>query len=205
MQRAMSRGLQLQRAMSRLAVLVLLLAACDVGSVLPEENGSTPDAGGGGSGSGTGSGGGGASPLTITLTSSPSATAVYAPQNVLAVWIETQAGAIVKTISRYSSVRTQYLVAWNQKAGGADTDAVSGASRTTHAQPMNVGWDLKDRQGTVVPDGTYTIRMETADQNSVAANQNNQGTFTFVKGPQPQTQTGLTSGGFSNVNVTFTP
>jgi hypothetical protein len=193
--------------MSRLAVLILLVAACDVGSVLPDDNGSSPDAGGGGGGggSGSGSGSGTGAPLAIRLTSSPSATAVYAPSNVLAVWIENQAGQIMKTISRYSNQRTQYLVAWNQKAGTNDTDAVSGASRITHAQPMNVTWDLKDRQGNIVPDGTYSIRMETADQNSVTANQNNQGTFTFVKGTQPQTQSDLTNGGFSNVTITFTP
>ena len=194
--------------MSRLALLCLALAACDVGSVLVE-NGEQPDAsggGGGGGGSGSGSGSGSANaPLQITLTSSPTTTAVYAPSNVLAVWIEDQGGNIVKTIGRYSGVRTQYLIAWTLKAGANDVDSVSGASRTAHTDPVSVRWGLKDRAGTLVPDGTYTIRMEIADQNSTQAGQNNQGTFTFVKGPQPQMQTGLSNGGFSNVTISFTP
>jgi len=48
---------------------------------------------------------------------------------------------------------------------------------------------------------------------AVAAASNDQGTFTFVKGPQPQMQTGLTGGGFTNVcgggyyrvTINFTP
>ena len=47
--------------------------------------------------------------------------------------------------------------------------------------------------------------MEVSDTNATAAGQNNQGTFTFVKGAQPQMQTGLTNGGFSNVSINFTP
>jgi hypothetical protein len=86
-----------------------------------------------------------------------------------------------------------------------DADAVSGATRTSHTAPLTVTWDVKDRQNALVSDGTYTIRMEVADQNSTAANQNNQGTFTFVKSAQPQMQTGLSGGGFTNVSIQFTP
>ena len=196
--------------MLRLALVCLALAGCDVGSVLVDNgNGAQPDAsgggGGGGGGSDSGGGGGGTAPLTVTLTSAPTPTAVYAPSNVLAVWVQNQAGQIVKTINRYSAARTQYLIAWNIAAGANDVDSVSGASRTSHAQPVTATWDLKDRQGTVVPDGTYTIRMEVADQNSTQAGQNNQGTFTFVKGTQPQMQNGLSNGGFTNVTIAFTP
>ena len=70
---------------------------------------------------------------------------------------------------------------------------------------LTVTWDLKNKAGTVVPDGTYTIRMELTDLNSTSIAQNNEGTFTFVKGAAPQTQTALTSDGFTDVSVRFTP
>jgi hypothetical protein len=190
--------------------VALLVAACDVGSVLEEGGaGAQPDASGGGGGGGGGGGadaGGGAAatPLQITLTAAATAAPVYSPSHVLAVWVQDQGGAIVKTISRHADIRKVALVAWQQKAGTNDVDAISGATRIGYT-PVSVGWDLKNRQGTVVPDGTYTIRMEVADTNATTAGQNNQGTFTFVKGAAPQMQTGLTNGGFSNVTINFTP
>jgi hypothetical protein len=191
--------------MFRAVLLVLLAGACDVGSVLEEGGaGAQPDAGGGG-GSGSGSGGGGNEPLQISATASATATPVYTPAHVFAAWVEDQGGAFVKTIGRFADIRKVALVAWQAKAGTNDVDALSGATRIGYTQPATIGWDLKDRQGNVVADGTYTIRMEVSDTNATAAGQNNQGTFTFVKGPQPQMQTGLTNGGFSNVTINFTP
>ena len=123
---------------------------------------------------------------------------------MLAVWIQNQAGTFVKTIGRHADIRRQHLVAWTQAAGLADVDAVTGATLLTHA-PITVSWDLKDRQNTIVPDGTSTIRMEVSDLNSTTPGENNQGTFTFIKGAQPEMQTGLTNGGFSNVSIQFAP
>jgi MYXO-CTERM domain-containing protein len=80
---------------------------------------------------------------------------------------------------------------------------VSGATIQDHTQPLTVTWDLKDRAGAIVPDGTYTIRMELADDNTTLPAQNHQGTFTFVKGPTAQTQTNLSNGGFINTTITF--
>lgn len=195
--------------MLRVVLLVFMVAACDVGSVLDENGaGAQPDASGGGGGGGgndSGGGGGGAAALQITATTTPTATPVYQPSHVLAVWVENQAGTIVKTIGRYADVRKVALVAWQQKAGTNDVDAISGATRTSHTTPAMISWDLKDRAGTVVADGTYTIRMEASDSNATAAGQNNQGTFTFVKGAMAQMQTGLTNGGFTNVSINFTP
>lgn len=130
--------------------------------------------------------------------------AIYAPKNVVAVWIE-QGATFVKTVGRWADVRKAELVAWRVKAGVSDVDAVSGATRQDHTSPLTLTWDLKDRLGIVVPDGTITLRMELADGNSTAAAQNNQGTFTFTKGTQSQTQTGLSSGGFTNVSLNYSP
>jgi hypothetical protein len=200
--------------MRSLLFIALFSSACTVGSIEPTgSQGTSVDAavggggGGGGGGSGSGSGGGSGSgaarTLSVTFTSSPNA-GPYAPNNVVAVWIEGNAGAFVKTIGRWSAVRTGSLVAWNGKSGG-DADAVSGATRLNHTAPLTVTWNLKDKLGAAVADGTYTIRMEMADSNATTAGQNKQGTFTFVNGTAPQKQTALTNGGFSNVTVDFTP
>ncbi len=129
----------------------------------------------------------------------------FAPNNVVAVWVESEAGAFVKTIDRWSQVRTASLLDWTAKAGAADTDSVSGASRLNHNTPLSITWKLKDRAKQPIVDGTYTIRMESTESNAVSQADNNEGTFTFIAGAAPQLQTGLASGGFTNVTIEFTP
>jgi hypothetical protein len=125
----------------------------------------------------------------------------YAPDNVVVVWIEGPGGVIEKTIGRWAANRAQHLVAW-VAASGLDTDAVSGATRPNHTARLTVQWDLTDRNGQVIPDGTYTIRMELADQNSNTAAQNHQGTFTFDKNGTAATQA-VAGGGFLNVSIDY--
>jgi uncharacterized protein (TIGR03382 family) len=126
----------------------------------------------------------------------------YAPRNIVAVWIEDAGGTFVKTIGRWANVRRQHLVAW-AAASGQDADAVSGATRVDHTGTLMVTWDLTNRAGAVVADGTYTIRMELADANSTTPAQNNQGTFTFTKGPNSSSET-TSGGGFDNVAIDYT-
>ncbi len=183
-----------------LACLAFLLTGCLVGDPTPLDPGSGPEpqdtqnpepetpAG----------------TLQITATTTTKG-GQYAPANVVAVWIEDSAGAFVKTIDRWSSVRTQYLLEWNAAAGVGDVDSVSGASRLDHATPLSFQWKLKGRDQQVIPDGTYTVRMESTESNSVNPNENNEATFTFEKGAAPQSQTGLSNGGFTNVSIEFTP
>lgn len=142
--------------------------------------------------------------LTVTYTTQ-SHGGPYAPTHVVAVWVEGPGGAFVKTIDRWAGVRRQHLVAWTQKAGAADADAVSGATRISHTQPVTKTWDLRDRQGQEIADGTYTIRMDLADSNATQAAQNAQGTFTFQKMAGGSNVTGLSSGGFTNVSIVYAP
>lgn len=142
--------------------------------------------------------------LSITATSTP-AGGNFAPRNVVAIWIETAGGTFVKTIGRYANVRKTDLVAWTGKAGAGDADAVSGATRANHATPLAITWNLRDRAGAIVADGTYTIRMELSDSNTSTTGPNHEGTFTFVKGPTPQKQSALSNNGFTNVTIDFQP
>jgi hypothetical protein len=143
--------------------------------------------------------------VAVTTGPVPAPNNTYAPRNIVAVWVEGAGGAFVKTIDRWAGVRKDHLVAWTAKAGAADADAVSGATRLSDTTPLNITWNLRDRTGALIPDGTYTIRMELAESNATLPAQNNQGTFTFVKGASPQNQTGLSNGGFTNVSINYTP
>lgn len=144
--------------------------------------------------------------VTVTFTTNPvpAPNNVYNPFNVLAVWIES-GGTFVKTAARWSAARTQHLVAWRAKAGVNDVDAVVGASRLTDNTAETISWNLKNKLNTLVPDGTFTIRLEMGQNNSTTPAQNNQGTFTFVKGPTAQVQTALANGGFTNVTINYDP
>jgi hypothetical protein len=144
--------------------------------------------------------------IQFNATTAPQGTAGgFAPANAVVVWVEDAQGNFVKTIDRHSAVRTVNLVAWNQEAGIGDVDSVSSASRVDHATPLSFMWKLKDRNKLVIPDGTYTIRVEVTEVNATTAAQNQQATFTFTKGPTAEMQTGLTSGGVTNVSIMYTP
>lgn len=164
-------------------LMAVLVAGCDVGTTSapgPDASTAVPGA------------------LTVNVTTS-SAGGLYAPANVVAIWLEDGSGTFVQTLGRWSMIRTAHLVAWNMASGGA-ADAMTGATRTTHATPLSVSGDL-----TSVPAGTLTVRMELADSSSTQASQNNQGMFTFTKGTAPVMEMGLSNGGFSDVSIQFTP
>ena len=147
--------------------------------------------------------------VRITFTTTP-VPGTYTPNNVVAAWIQNGAGTHQKTVGVWSAVRTQYLLAYRAAAGVNDAnnlpaDAVSGASRLNHQGALTALWNLRDKAGNVLPDGTYTIRLELAESNSTTIAQNREGTFTFVKGPNPQVQSNLANGGFTNVTIDYDP
>jgi hypothetical protein len=146
--------------------------------------------------------------LTFTTTGSPVAGASkYAPKNVVVVWIESPAGAFVKTIGRWANVRRTHLIDWEAKAGSADVDAISSATNAAYGT-LTAKWDMTARQTPAPPlppppDGVYTIRLELADSDSSQAAQNNEGTFTFNRNGVASSQMSLTNGGFTKVNIVY--
>jgi MYXO-CTERM domain-containing protein len=128
----------------------------------------------------------------------------FAPRNAVVAWVETTGGAFIKTIGRWAGQHRGALVGWITKAGANDADAVSGASRQNHVGTVTATWDLKDKAGNELPDGTYTIRIELADSNANSATQNDQGTYTLVKNGTASTVTAQKSGGFT-ATIAFTP
>lgn len=91
----------------------------------------------------------------------------YAPNNILAVWVETSGGTFVRTVGDWSSLRRPNLMRWLNQSGGNDTDGMIGATRMAHSPVNNLTWDLKARGSTVpVADGAYVLWFELVDANS---------------------------------------
>ena len=140
--------------------------------------------------------------VTVRFTTTPSSAQPYAPRNVVAAWVEKQDGTFIKTLGRWAGVRQTSLTGWIAKAGSNDVDAISGATRDNHTLVLQVKWNLRDRTGTVLPDGTYVIMLESSDQNPGQAR--NMGSFNVIKSPTSGNQgTNLSNGGFTGVSVDF--
>jgi hypothetical protein len=142
--------------------------------------------------------------LTVTTTTSEVG-GEYKPKNIVAVWIQDSSNNFVKTLLAYAKARKQYLTAWKAITTAAGSqynivDAISGATRTSHAT-RSCNWNGTNVNNQVVPDGTYTIKMEITDQNGTGRS----GTFTFVKGPNPQTITPANIPSFSNISINWQP
>jgi len=127
----------------------------------------------------------------------------YAPRNIVAVWIEDGAGSFVKTIGRWSGSRTVHLVDWIA-ASGQDTDAVSGATRSNHQVELLASWDLKDRQGAIVPDGDYQIRVEISEDNVADGNGTSSvAVLPFVKDGLYRSEPGLADGNVQGATIDY--
>lgn len=182
---------------------IVLAAGCTFeppGSVLNNTVGPQPDGGVVNPGPDGDVGGGDLESLTFTFTSQPvGIDPVYAPANIVATWVEDALGAHVATIDRQSAVRTNSLIAWRAASGANNLDAVTGATRINHAQPVVVNWMIP----AAIPNGTYTIRVETCDTNAVAEADNTQGTFTFEKNGTASVQTPVGVLGYTDVTIDY--
>lgn len=136
----------------------------------------------------------------------------YAPQNVGAVWIETEAGMFVKTLERWGQIRANHLTRWNMASGGwgsffgggntADQmDAVSRATLRSHGA-HHVTWDMQDPTGKVVADGKYKVAIEVTEDNTRAGASAD---IAFDKGAAPQDITAPDKPPYSGLKLTYQP
>ena len=125
---------------------------------------------------------------------------VYNPNNVVAVWVTQTNGTIVKTILRYGETRKTSLSTWNA-ADGASADGKMGATRANHSAPviMTATWDLKNKSGVVIPDGTYKINLEMTDGTRKTH------TFDFVKDGAAGTRTNPGTTWFTGISIAYAP
>ena len=138
--------------------------------------------------------------LTISTLTSQTTGAQYAPNNIVAIWIVNNSGAFVKSTLVYAATRQQYLLTWIANSAQNKVDAITGATQTSHGTRTS-SWNGKNVSEVVVPDGTYSVKMELTDKNA----QGNVGTFAFTKGPAAQTLTPASVPSFANISIKWTP
>lgn len=137
--------------------------------------------------------------VDISVTTKPNGKG-YSPKHVLAIWIEDNSGAFVKTLKLNADKRKQYLYSWNSASAGNVTDASTGAtvgSHTTHT----VTWDCKTTGGVVISDGDYSLFVEYTSEHA-------QGPLTsvvFTKEAETFTIQPPDEAYFIDLNIVFTP
>ncbi len=126
--------------------------------------------------------------------------AKYHPDHVLAIWIEDDAGAFVKTLKKMGNGRDNYLLTWNAKSGGSTTDAITGPTLSTHTT-HNISWDCSNTSEGVVEDGSYAVRVEYTSANS----QGPITTINFIKAADEFTFQPANETYFIDMDLVYTP
>ena len=129
----------------------------------------------------------------------------FAPKNIMAIWIEDDAGNFVKTLLAYAQTRITHLNIWQATTSEAGTefntvDAITGATRSSHATRA-CSWDGTDFNGILVADGVYSVRMELTDKNSTG----NHSSFPFTKGTEPENLIPDNEPSFSSISIDWLP
>ena len=91
----------------------------------------------------------------------------YSPKHVLAIWIKDSQGNFVKSCKVMANSRKQHLVKWKISSSGNTTNAITGATLSTH-QTHAITWDGKDYSGNLMADGVYQVWVEYTSQNSAS-------------------------------------
>ena len=142
--------------------------------------------------------------LTVSTTTS-SAGGNYAPRNIVAIWIEDDAGNFVKTLLAYAQERKTHLNTWQETTTEAGSpynvvDAITGATRTSHTT-RNCSWDGTDIDGDLVTDGNYKVWMELTDKNATG----NFSSFNFTKGTEAESLTPSDVPSFATISINWIP
>ncbi|HET7734197.1 MAG TPA: DUF2271 domain-containing protein [Paludibacter sp.] len=138
--------------------------------------------------------------LSFTATTS-SYSGQYAPNHVLAIWVESSSGTFVKSLMVYAQARKQHLTHWlSATSSGNTTDATTGATLTKHSA-HSCTWNGKNVSGSEVGDGTYRVCVEYTESNSGSKIAR----FDFTKGTAADSQTPASASGVSNVTIKWTP
>lgn len=142
--------------------------------------------------------------LSVVVTTS-AAGGGYAPRNIVAIWVENEQGAFVKTLMAYAANRRTHLNIWEQSTTAAGSpfnvvDAISGSTRNSH-DTRNCTWDGTDVNGTLMPDGNYKLRMELTDKNSTG----NYSTFNFVKNAEAYVLSPENVPSFAGIGIEWEP
>ncbi len=154
--------------------------------------------------------------LTFTFMPVTKSPCYFGSQNVLAVWIQTNAGAFVKTKIRnccggstFDHLPTYAVnsggTAFNASAGNI-TDGTSGATLSSFTA-KSFTWDAKDvngvSNGTVVADGIYKVTIQATWNHGTGFTATT--SYTFTKGPSTDNQIITNDPNFGNILIDWVP
>jgi len=120
----------------------------------------------------------------------------YSPKNVVAIWIETNAGVFVKSLLVYANARKSDLTTWYPNSGGNVVNATTGATQSSNTT-RTCTWNGTDVGGAVVVDGTYKVCMNLADGKNAFSS------FAFTKGTAAVTLSPANVTGFSSISINW--
>jgi|GEM_PF-6851375 len=134
-------------------------------------------------------------------------------KNVLAIWIQTNSGAFVKTYYRYAGGGTSdHLPTWAVNSGGTAGNclatscnvvgATTGAT-LNGAVTKTVTWNGTDLSGNQMPDGIYKVTIQETWNHGTSGTVTR--SFSFTKGPASDIQTPTTDANFSNLSLQWIP
>lgn len=134
-------------------------------------------------------------------------------RNVMAVWIQDNSGAFVKTKLRYAGGNTaDHLPTWAVNSGGSSSNCLSSScnivsattgSTLSGATTKTITWDGTNVAGTLLPDGVYKVTIQqTWDHGSPGTTTRS---FTFTKGATVDNQTPTADANFTTMSLSWTP
>jgi hypothetical protein len=158
-----------------------------------------------GTGGSTGSGNSGKCTFSFDVTT-VTAHGRYAPANVGAIWITDSSNKFVKTLRIWGTIRLSNATAWVQSANSNRTDAVTGATRTSHGA-LNAKWDCTNTSEAAVPDGMYTVNVTFTESDSIPFLGGSTPTakVNFTKGAAGDDQKGTDTANFTGMHATVMP
>lgn len=150
--------------------------------------------------------------LSFTFTTTTH-TSYQANKNVIAVWIQDNNGAFVKTKLRHVGTGTNdHLPTWAVNAGGTAGNCLSSScnivSATTGptlagAATKTITWDGTNTSGVLMPDGVYKVTIEQTWNHGSSGTTTR--SFTFTKGATADNQTPTADANFTTMSLSWTP
>ncbi len=129
----------------------------------------------------------------------------YGLDHFVAIWIENGTNTFVKTKLKLADAHgtTSHLLVWKASSASNVVDAVTGASLTDYSTPQTITWNATNVSGTVVPDGTYNVRVEFTWQHGTTATSNT--TVSFTKGTSAVHLTPANQTEYTNMVLDWVP
>jgi hypothetical protein len=156
---------------------------------------------------------GGITQMTLTASTSTCA-GRYAPSHVAAIWVEDSQGLFVRSLNIYASIRLIHLRNFRAISGvtanGTTVDGYAGATRDSfgpiYAKAGTTtidSWDLKNKAGVLVPNGSYFVKFEMVCQNTSTAQPIVMTSVPISIDGTSKVVTGTSGAGFTNIRLEF--